>query len=170
MKYLKLHIKYIIKCLQKLILRISRDIIICPRCNEIIIDTSNQFSCPRCGWKKSFILQKVIDIKWLIISIIIILSLFIAIYKQIKTSENKMFLVKEYREKWTLYQYLIDNKGKRYIKMISADPDWMNNEIFVLDLSQDDDPNQKVKNPDGQCPKYFSDWIKNQFANKDNWK
>jgi hypothetical protein len=151
-------------------MKISKEILICPKCNEIIIDDQYPLSCPNCHWKKSFILKKVIDIKYLSLLSILSISLILIIYKQITASATKMTLVNEYKEKWTIYQYFIDGKGKKHIKMISADPDWMNNEIFYMDIHQDDNLDQKIKNSDSQTPKYFIDWIKNQFANKNNWK
>jgi hypothetical protein len=51
-----------------------KEIAICPKCEEVIIDISHPYSCPYCGWEQSYFEEKVISIKWLI-TIIVIISL-----------------------------------------------------------------------------------------------
>jgi rubrerythrin len=71
---IKLQIKYFIKYFKKLFPKIWKEIAICPECDEVIIDIPYPYSCPKCGWEKSYFKEKVISIKWLI-AIIVIISL-----------------------------------------------------------------------------------------------
>jgi len=162
-KYIKIQFKYISIYLKKIFSKTLRDIAICPKCNEIIPNIPNPFVCPNCKHKAG-IIQKVIDIKWIII-LIIILSIFSI--KAINKQNTKMILVKEYKDQWTAYQFFIDNKGKKHIKIISSDLDWMqNDELSILDFSEDNIP----PNLDKKYPDFFINWLKSQFNDKSNWQ
>ena len=81
---IKLQIKYFIKCFEKLFPKMWKEIAICPKCDEVIIDIPKPYFCPKCGWEQSYLKEKVISIKWLISIIVIILLISFLILKFIK--------------------------------------------------------------------------------------
>jgi len=161
---MKTQLKYISIYLKKIFSKILTDIAICTKCGEIIPNIPSPFICPNCKHKIGTI-QKVIHIKWIIILIILISSLSIS---YIKSNLNpKMILVKESRDRWTVYQFLIDNKNKKHIKIISSDLDWMqNDELIILDFSENNIP----QNLNKKYPDFFINWLKSQFNDKSNWQ
>lgn len=163
---IKIQLKYIYMHIKKIFSKTLRDIVVCPKCGEIITNAITPYSCPKCNYDFG-ITWKVIDIKWIIILIIAIITLFTFSIKIMLEHNHKMILIKESKERWTYYQFLIDSKGKKHIKIISSDLDWMqNDELIALDFSEDNIP----PNLNKEYPEYFVNWLKSQFNDKSNWK
>ena len=78
-------------------------------------------------------------------------------------------LIKEKKSRWNVFQFLVDEKGKKYIKMFSADNYWTkHNGIFVDEFTEDTIPEPSDKNWKGFQPEDIT-FIKAEFNDKDNW-
>jgi len=85
-------------------------------------------------------------------------------------SKKNLILLKEKEYRWDVYQFLIDENGKKYIKFFSADSYWTeNNGIFVAEFTEDSIPEQSKTLWEGY-QKDFIDHLKEEFNNNDNWE
>jgi hypothetical protein len=89
---------------------------------------------------------------------------------RMRENENNLILLKEKRYRWTVYQFLIDEEGRKHIKMFSADGYWTEDAgIFVAEFTEDSLPEPSDRSWEGFQQEDI-DFIKADFNNEENWK